>query len=177
MRRTIPCCSIPRRASYEARGWSTEEWLDLGVALDNKVMAGIDGVTFGLHLCRGNQGSRWLVSGDYGPIARPIFQRTAAHRLLLEYDNARSGGFEPLRHVPDDRMVVLGLITTKRGELENPDELIAPIEEASGYIDRERLALSPQCGFGTSIIGNQLTHDQQATKLRLVCDVAARVWG
>ena len=81
-------------------------------------MAGIDGVTFGLHLCRGNQASRWLVSGDYGPIAEPIFQRTAAHRLLLEYDDARSGGFEPLQHVPDDKMVVLGLITTKRGELE-----------------------------------------------------------
>jgi 5-methyltetrahydropteroyltriglutamate--homocysteine methyltransferase len=137
------------------------EWLDLGVALDNQVMAGIDGVTFGLHLCRGNQASRWLVAGDYGPIAKPIFQRTAAHRLLLEYDDARSGGFEPLQHVPDDKMVVLGLITTKRGELENADELVARIEEASGYIDRERLALSPQCGFGTSIIGNQLTHDQQ----------------
>jgi 5-methyltetrahydropteroyltriglutamate--homocysteine methyltransferase len=165
------------RAFYEAQGWSMEEWLDLGIALDNKVMAGIDSVTFGLHLCRGNQGSRWLVSGDYGPIARPIFQRTAAHRLLLEYDDARSGGFEPLRHVPDDKMVVLGLITTKRGELENPDELVARIDEASGYIDRERLALSPQCGFGTSIVGNQLTHDQQAAKLRLVCNVAARVWG
>jgi len=165
------------RAFYEALGWSMEEWLDLGIGLDNEVMAGIDGVTFGLHLCRGNQGSRWLVSGDYGPIAKPIFQRTAAQRLLLEYDDARSGGFEPLRHVPDDKMVVLGLVTTKRGELENEDELVARIEEASAYINRERLALSPQCGFGTSIIGNQLTHDQQATKLRLVCDVAARVWG
>jgi 5-methyltetrahydropteroyltriglutamate--homocysteine methyltransferase len=165
------------RAFYEAQGWTTEEWLDLGIALDNKVMADIDGVTFGLHLCRGNQGSRWLVSGDYGPISKPIFQRTAAHRLLLEYDDARSGGFEPLRHVPDEKMVVLGLITTKRGELENADELVARIEEASGYIDRERLALSPQCGFGTSIIGNQLTPDQQVAKLRLVCNVAAGVWG
>jgi 5-methyltetrahydropteroyltriglutamate--homocysteine methyltransferase len=165
------------RAFYEAQGWSTEEWLDLGVALDNKVMAGIDGVTFGLHLCRGNQGSRWLVSGDYGPIAKPIFQRTAAHRLLLEHDDARSGGFEPLQHVPDDKMVVLGLITTKRGELENADELVARIEEASCYVDRERLALSPQCGFGTSIMGNKLTQEQQAAKLRLVCDVAERVWG
>jgi 5-methyltetrahydropteroyltriglutamate--homocysteine methyltransferase len=82
-----------------------------------------------------------------------------------------------LRHVPDDKMVVLGLITTKRGERENPDELVARIDKASGYIDRERLALSPQCGFGTSIVGNQLTHDQQAAKLRLVCDVAAKVWG
>jgi len=165
------------RAFYEAQGWSTEEWLDLGVALDNQVMSRVDGVTFGLHLCRGNQGSRWLVSGDYGPIAGPIFKRTAAHRLLLEYDDARSGGFEPLRHVPDDRMVVLGLITTKRGELEEQDELVVRIEEASRHIDRERLALSPQCGFGTSIVGNQLTRDQQAAKLRLVGDLAANIWG
>jgi 5-methyltetrahydropteroyltriglutamate--homocysteine methyltransferase len=165
------------RGFYEARGWSAREWLDLGVALDNQVMAGIDGVTFGLHLCRGNQGSRWLVSGDYEPIAEPIFQHSAAHRLLLEYDDARSGGFEPLQHVPDDKMVVLGLITTKRGELESADELVARIEEASRYIDRERLALSPQCGFGTSIIGNKLTEKQQAAKLRLVCAVAETVWG
>jgi methionine synthase II (cobalamin-independent) len=165
------------RAFYEARGWSTREWLDLGVALDNQVMAATEGVTFGLHLCRGNQGSRWLVSGDYEPIAKPIFQRTAAHRLLLEYDDARSGGFEPLRDVPDDKMVVLGLVTTKRGELENADELVARIKEASGYVDRERLALSPQCGFGTSIIGNKLTQEQQSAKLRLVCEVAKRVWG
>jgi len=165
------------RAFYEAQGWSMEEWLDLGIGLDNEVMAGIDGVTFGLHVCRGNQGSRWLVSGDYGLIAKPLFQRTAAHRLLLEYDDARSGGFEPLRHIPDGKMVVLGLITTKRGDLENADEVVARIEEASGYIDRERLALSPQCGFGTSIIGNQLTQEQQTAKLRLVCDVAERIWG
>jgi 5-methyltetrahydropteroyltriglutamate--homocysteine methyltransferase len=165
------------RAFYEARGWSAEEWLDLGVALDNQVMAGIHSVTFGLHLCRGNQASRWLVAGDYGPIAEPIFRRTAAHRLLLEYDDARSGRFEPLQHVPDDKMVVLGMITTKRGELENADELIARIGEASHYVDRERLALSPQCGFGTSIIGNKLTQEQQAAKLRLVCEVADRVWG
>jgi 5-methyltetrahydropteroyltriglutamate--homocysteine methyltransferase len=165
------------RAFYEAQGWSAGQWLDLGVALDNHVMAGIDCVTFGLHLCRGNQASRWLVSGDYGPIAEPIFQRTAAHRLLLEYDDVRSGGFEPLQHVPDDKMVVLGLITTKRGKLEDADELVARVEEASRYIDREHLALSPQCGFGTSIIGNKLTQEQQAAKLRLVCEVAERVWG
>jgi 5-methyltetrahydropteroyltriglutamate--homocysteine methyltransferase len=165
------------RAFYEAQGWSLGEWLDLGVALDNRVMAGIGGVTFGLHLCRGNQASRWLVSGDYGPIAEPIFQHSTAHRLLLEYDDARSGGFEPLQHVPDHKMVVLGLITTKRGDLENADELVARIQEASRYVDRERLALSPQCGFGTSIFGNKLTQEQQAAKLRLVCEVAERVWG
>jgi len=165
------------RAFYEAQGWSTEQWLDLGVALDNLVMAAIDGVTFGLHLCRGNQASRWLVAGDYGPIAGPIFRGTAAQRLLLEYDDARSGGFEPLRQVPDDKMAVLGLITTKRGELEDADQLVGRIGEASRHLERERLALSPQCGFGTSILGNRLTPEAQAAKLRLVCEVAARVWG
>jgi 5-methyltetrahydropteroyltriglutamate--homocysteine methyltransferase len=120
-------------------------------------------------------GQPLVVSGDYGPIARPIFQRSAAHRLLLEYDDARSGGFEPLQHVPDDKVVVPGLITTTRGELENADELIARIEEASRYVDRDRLALSPQCGFGTSVIGNKLMQEEEAAKLRLVCAVAERV--
>ncbi|MFC3286096.1 cobalamin-independent methionine synthase II family protein [Litchfieldella rifensis] len=165
------------RAFYEAQGWSTAQWLDFGVALDNAVMQDIDGVTFGLHLCRGNQGSRWLVAGGYEPIAKPIFQRTAAHRLLLEYDDERSGGFEPLADVPDDKVVVLGLVSSKRGTLEDADELLARVEEASEHIDRERLAISPQCGFGTSIIGNKLTIDEQAAKLRLVCDVAARFSG
>jgi len=165
------------RAFYEARGWSVEQWLDFGVALDNAVMAPIPGVTFGLHLCRGNQASRWLVSGGYEAIAAPIFRNTAADRLLLEYDDERSGGFEPLAEVPDDRMVVLGLVSTKHGTLEDPDELAACIARASRYIDASRLALSPQCGFGTSVLGNQLSAEDQAAKLRLVGDVAARVWG
>lgn len=165
------------REFYEARGWSVNEWLEFGVALDNRVMAPIPGVTFGLHLCRGNQGSRWLVSGDYDPIAEPIFRGSDADRLLLEYDDERSGGFEPLRHVPDDKVVVLGLVSSKHGRLEDPDELVARIDDASRYVDRERLALSPQCGFGTSVVGNKLSIDEQAAKLRLICDVAERIWG
>jgi 5-methyltetrahydropteroyltriglutamate--homocysteine methyltransferase len=174
MRRTIPCCSIPRRAVLRSAGLERAEWLDLGVALDNG--DGRHRRRLSACTCAAATGSRWLVSGTTGR-SPPIFQRTAAHRLLLEYDDARSGGFEQLQHVPDDKMVVLGLITTKRGELEEPDELVSRIEEASRYIDRERLALSPQCGFGTSIIGNKLTQEQQAAKLRLLCDVAERVWG
>jgi 5-methyltetrahydropteroyltriglutamate--homocysteine methyltransferase len=165
------------RAFYEARGWTIAEWLDLGVTLDNRVMAPIEGVTFGLHLCRGNQASRWLVSGGYDAIAEPIFANTAADRLLLEYDDERSGGFEPLEAVPADKTVVLGLVSSKHGRLEEADELIRCIDAASTYVDRERLALSTQCGFGTSVLGNQLTIDEQAAKLRLVADVARRVWG
>jgi len=165
------------RAFYEQRGWNVNEWLEFGVELDNRVMAPIEGVTFALHLCRGNQGSRWLVSGDYDPIAEPIFRGTNADRLMLEYDDERSGGFEPLRNVPEDKAVVLGLVSSKHGRLEDADELVARIDEASRHVDRERLGISPQCGFGTSVVGNRLSIDEQAAKLRLVCDVARRVWG
>ncbi|MDP6120218.1 MAG: cobalamin-independent methionine synthase II family protein [Rhodospirillales bacterium] len=163
-------------AYYEARGWTVESWLARGIELDNAVMAGAPGVTFGFHLCRGNQGSRWLVEGSYEAIARPIFQGIAAHRLLLEYDDERSGDFEPLRHIPEDKTVVLGLVTTKTPELEDPDALVARIETASAYVPKNRLAVSPQCGFGTSVLGNALSIEQQAAKLKLVGDVARRVW-
>ncbi len=165
------------RAFYESRGWTMEEWLDLGIALDNAVMADLPGVTFGLHLCRGNQGSRWLAEGGYEAISEPIFRRIRAQRLLLEYDDARSGSFAPLAHVPDDRMVVLGLVSTKHAALENSALLLRRIDEAARYMDRERLALSPQCGFSTSILGNDLSPADQAAKLRLVADVARRAWG
>ena len=165
------------RAFYESRGWTLERWLDLGIALDNAVMADLPGVTFGLHLCRGNQGSRWLVEGGYEAIAAPIFRRVRAGRLLLEYDDARSGSFAPLAHVPDDRTVVLGLVSTKHAVLEDSGLLLRRIDEAAQYIDRERLALSPQCGFATSILGNDLSPAEQAAKLRLVVETARRAWG
>jgi 5-methyltetrahydropteroyltriglutamate--homocysteine methyltransferase len=165
------------RGFYEQRGWSARDWLEFGVALDNQVMAPIAGVTFGLHLCRGNQASRWLVSGGYEPIAEPIFQGSAADRLLLEYDDERSGGFEPLQAVPEDKVVVLGLVSSKHGRLEDPDELIRCIDAASRYVGHDRLAVSTQCGFGTSVLGNALTIDEQAAKLRLVVEIAERVWG
>ncbi len=165
------------RAFYESRGWTLDEWLDLGIALDNAVMADLPGVTFGLHLCRGNQKSRWLVEGGYEVIAEPIFRGIRAQRLLLEYDDARSGSFVPLAHVPDDRTVVLGLVSTKHAALEDPALLLRRIDEAATHIDRERLALSPQCGFATSIVGNDLSPADQEAKLRLVADVAALAWG
>jgi 5-methyltetrahydropteroyltriglutamate--homocysteine methyltransferase len=165
------------RAFYESRGWAFEEWLERGVELDNAVMEPIPGVTFGFHLCRGNQKGRWLVEGGYEAIAEPIFRGIRAHRLLLEYDDARSGSFSPLTQLPDDRIAVLGLVSTKRPEIEDAEVLIRRIDEAARYVDKDRLALSPQCGFSTSIIGNELTIADQDAKLRLVADTARRVWG
>ena len=165
------------RAFYESRGWTLEKWLDLGIELDNAVMGDIPGVTFGFHLCRGNQKSRWLVEGGYEAIAEPIFRGIRAHRLLLEYDDARSGSFAPLAYVPDDRMVVLGLVSTKRPALEEPEFLTRRIDEAARYVDKDRLALSPQCGFSTSIIGNELSIKDEKAKLQLVTETARRVWG
>ncbi len=164
------------RAFYEARGWTLDQWLGLGIELDNAVMKGLAGVTFGFHLCRGNQGSRWLVEGAYDLIAKPIFEGIRADRFLLEYDDERSGSFDALRYVPDDKMVVLGLVTTKRPGLEDPEDLVRRIEEAARFVPLERLALSPQCGFSTSIVGNKLSVEDQERKLRLICDTARRVW-
>src|SRR5262249_44380055 len=130
------------RAFYEGRGWSLERGLAQGLELDNAVIAGHPGVTFGLHLCRGNQMSRWLVAGGYEPIARQVFGRTHAQRLLLEYDDERSGSFEALRSVPEDKVVVLGLVTTKSSHRETVEELAERIQAAGRYVELERLALS-----------------------------------
>jgi 5-methyltetrahydropteroyltriglutamate--homocysteine methyltransferase len=165
------------RAFYESQGWSADRWLDRGIELDNWVMSGHSGVTFGFHLCRGNQGSRWLATGGYDPIARRVFAGVAADRLLLEYDDERSGSFQPLDQVPDDRMVVLGLVTTKSDRRETTDELERRIREAAAHVDLERLAISPQCGFATSIVGNALTPADQRAKLETLAHAAARVWG
>ena len=165
------------RAFYESRGWTLDQLLNLGIEMDNAAMEDIPGVTFGFHLCRGNQGSRWLVEGGYDMIAKPIFERIRAGRLLLEYDDERSGSFEPLRYIPDDKMVVLGLVTTKRPALETPEELIRSIREASRFVPLERLALSPQCGFSSSIIGNKLSLRDEKRKLKLLCETAKRMWG
>jgi 5-methyltetrahydropteroyltriglutamate--homocysteine methyltransferase len=164
------------RTFYESRGWTLDHWLSRGIELDNAVMAGFADVTFAIHLCRGNQDGRWLVEGDYEPIARPIFQRIAATRLLLEYDDDRSGSFAPLRHVPDDKTVVLGLISTKRPQMEVQEDVIRRITEASRFVPLERLALSPQCGFASSIVGNDLSIEDERRKLEAVCEIARRIW-
>jgi 5-methyltetrahydropteroyltriglutamate--homocysteine methyltransferase len=165
------------RAFYEAQGWSLEQWLGQGIEMDNALMDGFNDITFGFHLCRGNQHSRWLVEGGYDLIARPIFQGVKAQRLMLEYDDQRSGTFEPLREVPDDKLVILGLVTTKSARQETQAELTARIKQASQYLPIERLGISPQCGFATSIGGNALSVEDQRRKLRVICETARAVWG
>jgi 5-methyltetrahydropteroyltriglutamate--homocysteine methyltransferase len=166
------------RAYYEARGWPADEWVARGIELDNAVIdAAPAGVTFGFHLCRGNQGSRWLVSGGYDAIAAPVFGAVHADRLLLEYDDERSGGFDPLALVPEDKVVVLGLVTTKTPRVETEDELAARIDAASRIVPLERLALGTQCGFSTSVLGNAISVEDEAHKLATIVRTARRVWG
>jgi 5-methyltetrahydropteroyltriglutamate--homocysteine methyltransferase len=173
-----PLLLDPRyRDFYASRGWPAERWIELGVELDNLVIGERPGITFGFHLCRGNQASRWLVEGGYDWLAEQLFPRVRAQRLLLEYDDARSGSFEPLGAVPEDKLVVLGLVTTKTGRRETVGELARRIEEASMFLPLERLALSPQCGFATSILGNALSPDDQRAKLETIAETARMVWG
>src|SRR5437016_1303483 len=144
------------REGYRKRGSDPEQLIDRCIELDNAIIEGHPGVTFGLHICRGNNQSKFYAEGDYQPISR-IFNKTLFQRFLLEYDDARSGGFSPLRHVPEDRTVVLGLVTTKKPAMETDDLLRSRVEEAAGYVPLERLALSPQCGFASTIEGNSIT--------------------
>jgi 5-methyltetrahydropteroyltriglutamate--homocysteine methyltransferase len=164
------------REGYRQRGNDPDRLLDLSTEMDNAVIGNHPGVVFGLHLCRGNNQSRFYASGDYGPITK-VFQKTRFHRFLLEYDDERSGGFEPLRQVPEDRTVVLGLVSSKKPSLESKDELKQRIQEASQFIPLERLALSPQCGFASTIEGNLLSAADQEAKLHLVAETAKEVWG
>ena len=160
------------RAFYEERGWPLERWLGYGIELDNAVIDAGRPATFGFHLCRGNQLSRWLVAGGYDAIAGPVFGGIHADRLLLEYDDERSGTLDPLRLVPADKVVVLGLVTTKTSRIEPLEHIGARLAEASSLIDPERLAVSPQCGFATSVAGNAITPEAQRAKLALLVRAA-----
>jgi 5-methyltetrahydropteroyltriglutamate--homocysteine methyltransferase len=168
-----------RREQWRALGIDPDAALAEDIAADNAALEGIDRsrVTIGLHICRGNSRSAWHTAGSYDRIAEQVFGGIAADRFLLEYDSERAGGFEPLRFVPEDRIVVLGLITTKSGELESPAALRRRIEEASQYVPLERLALSPQCGFASVAEGNLITPEEQQRKLELVASTARAVWG
>ena len=128
-------------------------------------------------MCRGNARSRWHAEGGYEPIAEKAFQQLNVDRFLLEYESERAGGFEPLRFVPRDKMVVLGLISSKEPELEQVDDLRRRIDEAARYVPLENLAIAPQCGFASTQFGNLLTWDEQRRKLELVVETARRVWG
>jgi 5-methyltetrahydropteroyltriglutamate--homocysteine methyltransferase len=165
------------REGYRQRGSDPDRLIDACIEMDNAVIQGHrPDVTFALHICRGNNQSMFYASGGYEPIAR-VFSRSRFQRFLLEYDDERAGGFEPLRGVPGDRTVVLGLVTTKKPRLESVDELRRRIDEAAKYVPLERLALSPQCGFASTLAGNRVTPDDQREKLRRVAETARRVWG
>ncbi len=158
--------------------------LDEAIRADNTVLDGAvaggareKGATLAMHLCRGNNRSHWYAEGGYDPIAEKLFNTMQVDRFLLEYDDARSGTFEPLRFIPKGKQVVLGLVSSKRPELESKDDLKRRIEEASRYVPMENLALSPQCGFASTMEGNLLTEDDQWAKLRLVVETAGEVWG
>lgn len=156
-----------------------EDALDEAIRADNACLdaARKSGVTLAIHLCRGNNRSHWYASGGYDAIAEKLFGTLNVDRFLLEYDDDRSGTFEPLRHVPQDKIVVLGLISTKRPQLETVDEIAARIDEAAKFFPLENLTLSPQCGFASTAEGNLLTEDEQWAKLKLVVDTARLVWG
>ena len=165
------------REGYRQRGSDPDKMLDACIEFDNAIIAGHQGVTFGIHICRGNHKSMFYASGGYDRIAEQVFTRSKFGRFLLEYDDERSGGFEPLRHVPDDRIVVLGLVSSKRAMLEPASEIRARIAEAARVVPLERLALSPQCGFASTHEGNRLSPDDQRKKLELVARIAADTWG
>jgi 5-methyltetrahydropteroyltriglutamate--homocysteine methyltransferase len=135
------------------------------------------GMTVTTHMCRGNFRSSWAAEGGYDFVAEALFSELGVDGFFLEYDDARSGGFEPLRFVPKGKMVVLGLVTTKRGQLESPDDLKRRIDQASKFVPLEQLCLSPQCGFSSTVEGNVLSYDQEVAKLRLIVETARDVWG
>lgn len=155
------------------------ELLDESIRADNACLeaARKPGVTLGMHICRGNNRSHWYAEGGYDAIAEKLFDSVNVDRFLLEYDDERSGTFAPLRFVPSSKTVVLGLISSKRPQLESGDELMRKIQRATHYVPLERLALSPQCGFASTMEGNLLTEDEQWAKMRLAVETARRVWG
>ena len=167
-----------RRREWQDLGIDPDRAIDENIVADNAVVAGVPrgSVTFGLHMCRGNNRSRWFAEGGYEHIAEKVFGGLDFDRFLLEYDSARAGGFEPLRYVPKGKTVVLGLVSTKVSQLESPDDLLRRIDEAAKYVPLSNLALSPQCGFASVAAGNEISWDDQRRKLELIVETARRVW-
>ena len=164
-------------AAMRSRGEEPMATMERSIKADNEVIENCTGVTFGIHICRGNRQSMWHREGHYDAIAERLFTGLNHQRLLLEYDTERAGNFDPLRFVPRGKIAVLGLITTKIGRIETVDELRRRIDEAARHLPLEQLAISPQCGFASSIRGNLLTEDEQFRKLDVMLETAAKVWG
>ena len=167
----------PSLKAMRARGEDPMENFARSLRADAAVIKGFPGVTFGIHLCRGNQRSMWHREGAYDAIAERLFNELPHDRFLLEYDSPRAGGFEPLRFVPKDKIVVLGLISTKVSKLETVDELRRRVDEAAKHVPLERLAISPQCGFASDVVGNLIDEEDQRRKLERVVEAARKIWG
>jgi len=167
------------RQRFREQGEDPDVMIDEWIEADNASLTGLDlkGATIAMHLCRGNNRGSWFGEGSYAPIAEKLFNAITVDGFLLEFDSDRSGGFEPLRFVPRDKTVVLGLITTKTGPLESVEGLLRRIDEASEYFPMQNLAISPQCGFATFFEGNPLSWEEQRRKLELVAETARRAWG
>ena len=167
-----------QRAQLAARGDDAEHQHLRYIQQVNAALAGRPaGLTVTTHMCRGNFRSSWVAEGGYDFVAEALFGELQVDGFFMEYDDHRSGGFEPLRFVPPGKQVVLGLVTTKRPELEDKDTLKRRIEEASRFVPIDQLCLSPQCGFSSTVEGNELTYDDQVAKLRRIVEVAEEVWG
>jgi 5-methyltetrahydropteroyltriglutamate--homocysteine methyltransferase len=166
------------RGWTESLGVPAERMLTEGIELIDGMVQGISGVRLGIHLCRGNNAGMWMASGGYDYIAKALFGRaTAFDAYFLEYDDPRSGSFEPLSEAPDDKQIVLGLVSTKTPEVETAEELVARIDEAARFFPREQLGLSTQCGFASIAEGNPISEAAEERKLRLIADVAHAAWG
>ncbi len=171
-------CDEHMREGARARGDDPNELPHRYAGFINRVVAQKPaGMTLAVHLCRGNFKSHWAATGGYEPVAEALLSEMHVDAYFMEYDDARSGGFEPLRFLPKGKIVVLGLVTTKLGQLESKDVLKRRIDEATKYVPLEQLCLSPQCGFSSTVHGNDIAVEAQRAKLRLVVETAREVWG
>jgi 5-methyltetrahydropteroyltriglutamate--homocysteine methyltransferase len=167
----------PSLQAMRDRGEDPKENFNRSLKADNQVLQGFDNVTFGIHLCRGNQRSMWHREGGYDDIAERLLNELNHDRFLFEYDTPRAGGFEPLRFLPEDKVVVLGVVSTKVPQLEKIEDLKRRIDAASQYAPLDQLAISPQCGFSSDVVGNLIGEDDQKRKLEIVVETARQVWG
>jgi len=167
----------PSLQAMRDRGEDPKENFSRSLKADNLLLEGFEDVTFAIHLCRGNQRSMWHREGSYDDIAERLLNELKHDRFLFEYDTPRAGGFEPLRFLPKGKVVVLGLVSTKVRELEKVDDLKRRIEEASQYVPLDQLAISPQCGFSSDVVGNLISADDQKRKLEVVVETSRQVWG
>ena len=165
------------QATLRARGDEPDALIDRYIDVTNRVLAGLPEVSIGMHLCRGNRAGQWHAEGSYEAVAEKLFNRLAIGFFFLEYDSPRAGDFAPLRFVPKDKTIVMGLVSTKMNFLEDKSELKRRIDEASRYVPLERLAVSPQCGFASTELGNPISPEMQEAKLRLVVEFAQETWG